>query len=264
MPEILALGFMRHAFIMGLMVGTVLAVMSFFVVLRGLSFIGVGISHAAFGGLALGVLIGVAPFWTAVLFCVVVANLITLTGRRGRLGEDASIGIFFSLSMAAGVILLGLSRTYTTDLFGYLFGSILAITPADMAVTAVAGGGVLLLVGAFFKELLLDSFDREVAAASGLPAPFLEHLLVTCLALAVVTAIKMVGVVLAEALLVIPAAAAFRLSGSWRGMLAGSVAVSLVSVVGGFTAAYYLDLAPGACITVLAAAIFFLTFLKPR
>ncbi len=264
MAELLAMDFMRNALLMGLLVGTVLAVMSFFVVLRGLSFIGVGISHAAFGGLALGVFLGVAPVWTAVVFCVLVANLITFTAARTRLGEDTSIGIFFSLSMGFGVILLGLSKAYTVDLFGYLFGSILAITPTDLWVTAAVGGVVLLLVAAFFKELLLDTFDRDVARAGGIPAGALEHLLSTCLALSVVISIKMVGVVLAEALLVIPAAAAYHLSRSWRGMLVVSVAVSLVSVVGGLAAAAWLDLAPGACITVLAAVIFFLSLIVRR
>jgi zinc transport system permease protein len=264
MPDILAMAFMKHAFVMGLLVGAVLAVMSFFVVLRGLSFIGVGISHAAFGGIALGVFLGVAPFWTAVIFCVVVANLITLTGNRAGLGEDTAIGIFFSLSMGFGVILIGLSKTYTVDLFGYLFGSILAINAVDILVTALIGGGVLILCGAFFKELLLDSYDRDVARAAGLPVNFLEHLLATCLAMSVVMAIKMVGVVLAEALLVIPGAAAYRLSRSWKGMLLYAVVISLISVTGGLVAAYYLDLAPGACITVLAAMIFFLSLLRRR
>ncbi len=264
MPDVWSLGFMRHALAMGLVVGTVLAVMSFFVVLRRLSFIGVGISHTAFGGLALGLLLGTPPTLTAILFTVLVANLITLVGRRGALGEDTAIGIFFSLSMGVGVIFLSLSRSYTSDLFGYLFGSILAITPADIAVAAATGAGVLLAVGLFFKELLLDSYDRQVARAAGMPSVFLEHLLATALALAVVMGIKMVGVVLAEALLVIPGATAFNLCRGWRGMLAAGVVVSLASVVGGLWMAVRVDLPPGACITVVASAFFFASLLRRR
>jgi zinc transport system permease protein len=254
---------MQKAVLAGLIIGAVLAVVSFFVVLRGLSFIGVGISHSAFGGVALGVLLGIEPVWTATVFCLAVANLITLTGRRGGFAEDTVIGIFFSLTMGVGVMLLGFSKTYV-DLFGYLFGNILAVSAEDLWIAAAVGLIVVASVALFMKELLLDSFDRDVALASGIPVRSLDHLLASLVALSVVISIKLVGIVLASALLVIPGATALRLAPGWRSMLALSVLSALAATLGGLAAAYYLDLAPGASITVTASALFFLSLLKRR
>jgi len=261
LPEFLSAGFMQRAFLGGGIISVVLAVISFFVVLRGLSFIGVGISHSAFGGVALGVLLGIEPLWTAIVFCLVVGNLIVLTSRSAHFGEDTVIGIFFALTMGMGVIMLGFSKTYV-DLFGYLFGNILAISGGDLWVAGGVGILVLLSCALFMKELLLDSFDRDIAMASGVPVRALDHLLASLIALSIVISIKLVGIVLASALLVIPGATALKLTAKWRVMLALSVIVALLSTMGGLVLAYYFDLAPGASITVAASLLFFLSMLK--
>ena len=123
MLDMFDLTFMQNAFLAGIMLSLVLAVVSFFVVLRRLSFIGVGVAHSAFGGVALGALIEISPTLTAVAFAVVVANAIGYISRQGKLSTDTAIGIFFSLAMALGVIFIGLSNKYNVDLFGYLFGN---------------------------------------------------------------------------------------------------------------------------------------------
>jgi len=261
MPEFLSIGFMQKAFLGGAIISIVLAVISFFVVLRGLSFIGVGISHSAFGGVALGVLLGIEPLWTAIVFCLLVGNLIVLTGRRGHLGEDTVIGIFFALTMGLGVIMLGFSKTYI-DLFGYLFGNILALSGEDLWIAGAVGAVVLVSSALFMKELLLDSFDRDIATASGVPVKALDHLLASLIALSIVISIKLVGIVLASALLVIPGATALKLTANWRTMLALSVAAALLSTLGGLLLAYYFDLAPGASITVTASLLFFVSMIK--
>ncbi|MCK5193052.1 MAG: metal ABC transporter permease, partial [Desulfobulbaceae bacterium] len=121
MIEIFRLEFMQNAFLAGIILSLVLAVVSFFVVLRRLSFIGVGVAHSAFGGVALGVLLGISPTITAIAFAVVVANAIGYIGEHGKISTDTAIGIFFSLAMALGVIFIGMSDQYNVDLFGYLF-----------------------------------------------------------------------------------------------------------------------------------------------
>jgi hypothetical protein len=175
MTEWLHLGFMQNALAAGILLSIVLAVVSCFVVLRRFSFIGVGVAHSAFGGVALGALIGVSPTLSAIVFAVCVANAIGIVGNQQRLSADTAIGIFFSLAMALGVIFIGLSNAYNVDLFGYLFGNILAITHQDILVIAILGSLVLASIWLFFKELLFVAFDSEVAHVSGIPVMFLDH-----------------------------------------------------------------------------------------
>ncbi len=169
MIDMFSLQFMQNAFLAGMMLSFVLAVVSFFVVLRRLSFVGVGVAHSAFGGVALGALLGISPTLTAIGFAVVVSNAIGYIGKEDHLSTDTAIGIFFFLAMALGVIFIGMSDQYNVDLFGYLFGNILAITRQDLIIIAVFGGLVLLSTVLFFKELLFVAYDREVALVSGMP-----------------------------------------------------------------------------------------------
>jgi len=264
MIEIFNLEFMQNAFMAGTMLGLVLAVVSFFVVLRRMSFIGVGVAHSAFGGVALGALLGISPTLTAIGFAVAISNAIGYIGKQGQLSTDTAIGIFFSLAMALGVIFIGMSDQYNVDLFGYLFGNILAITRRDLIIIAVLGALVLISIILFFKELLFVAYDREVAFVSGMPVTFLDHFFLTILALAVVISMKVIGIVLVSALLVIPGAAALQLTRRYVSMIAVAIIVALVSTIGGLFISYYADLASGATIVTLAAAIFFLTFAFSR
>jgi ABC-type Mn2+/Zn2+ transport system permease subunit len=264
MSEILALGFMQRAFVAGLILGTALATVSFFIVLRRFSFIGVGVSHSAFGGVALGALLGLSPIAVAIPFAVGVANAIAWVSRRGRIGTDTAIGVLFSLAMALGIIFIGLSNTYNTDLFGYLFGSILAVAPGDLWLTGLLGALVLAVTFLFFKEFLFTAFDPEVARASGVPVATLDHLLLTMLALAVVIGIKVIGIVLVSALLVIPGATALQVTRRYPAAVVVSILTGVLSTSGGLVLSYYADLASGATIVVVAAFLFFLALLFGR
>ncbi len=261
MIDMFSLQFMQNAFLAGMMLSFVLAVVSFFVVLRRLSFIGVGVAHSAFGGVALGALLGISPTLTAIGFAVVVSNAIGYIGKKGRLGTDTAIGIFFPLAMAMGVIFIGMSDQYNVDLFGYLFGNILAITRQDLMITAVLGGLVLLSTVLFFKELLFVAYDREVAFVSGMPVTFLDHFFLTILALSVVISMKIIGIILVSALLVIPGAAASQITRRYHSMIALSILIALISTGGGLIISYYADLPSGATIVTLASLIFFATFI---
>jgi len=264
MIEIFNLEFMRNAFIAGIMLSPVLAVVSFFVVLRRLSFVGVGVAHSAFGGIALGVLLGISPTLTAIAFAIAVSNAIGYIGRHGKLSADTAIGIFFAFAMALGVIFIGMSDQYNVDLFGYLFGNILAITSKDLIIIALLGGFVLISIFLLFKELLFVSFDREVALVSGMPAAFLDHFFLTILAMSVVISMKIIGIILVSALLVIPGAAASQITDRYIPMIAIAIAVALISTVGGLLFSYYADLASGATIVILSAIIFFILFIVGR
>ncbi len=264
MIEFFDLQFMQNAFWAGMMLSLVLAVISFFVVLRQFSFIGVGVAHSAFGGVALGTLIGISPTLVAVGFAVIVSNAIGYVSRRGKLSTDTAIGIFFSLAMALGVIFIGLSDQYNIDLFGYLFGNILAVSKEDLWIIAILGGLILIFAFLFFKELLFIAFDREVAYVSGISVSLFDHLLLTFLSLAVVISMKVVGIILVSALLVIPGAAAAQVTDRYVSMIVVSIATALISTAGGLIISYYADLASGATIVTLAAILFFIAFIWGR
>jgi len=260
MTDILEFQFMQNAFMAGVMLSLVLALVSFFVVLRRFSFIGVGVAHSAFGGVALGTLLGISPTLVAIAFAVAIANAIGFISRQGKLSTDTAIGIFFSLAMALGVIFIGLSDRYNVDLFGYLFGNILAVSKVDLRLISVLGGTIVLSLVLFFKELLFIAFDREVAWVSGISVSVLDHFLLTLLALTVVISMKVVGIILVSALLVIPGAAAAQITDRYVSMVAAAVIVALTATVGGLIVSYYADLASGATIVTLAAFIFFIAF----
>jgi len=256
MLTVLSYGFMQRALLAGILVAVLCGVLGFFVVLKRLSFIGVGISHSAFGGIAIGVLLGVDPLFAAAVFSTLVAWAIGWLSRKGRLHEDTAIGILFSSAMALGVALISLSSAYQVDLFGYLFGNILAVSPHDLW---MLGGIVLVvLVGLVltFKELLFLAFDEEVARASGLPVTALYFVLLTCLALAVVAAIRVVGLILVEALLVIPAAIGYQLARGYRSMLALAIGSAVLSAIVGLFASYVLNIAAGATIVLVLTLLF--------
>lgn len=260
MSDLLSLSFMQNALAAAVMVSILCAVISFFVVLKRLSFIGAGISHSAFGGVSLGVLLKVNPTLAAVAFAVAAALAIGQISRKSEIHEDTAIGILFAAAMALGILLLSLSKSYTTDLFGFLFGNILAVTRLDIVIIGLLSGCVLLLVKLFFKELLFLSFDEEMAQVSGLPVAFLHLLLLGLMAVTIVVSIKIVGIILVSALLVIPGATGYRLTSNYKRMLLISVSVAVASSLMGLGASYYLDIPSGATIVLTATLIFLICY----
>ena len=256
--------FMQRALVGGVMIGLLTAVIGVYVVLRGMSFIGAGVAHASFGGVALGFLLGIDPLWAAVAFCLAVAWGIGAVTRRGGIKEDTAVGIFFASTMAFGVLLIGLMQGYNVDLFSYLFGSILAVTPADLHMVLGVGVLVLLTVALLYKEFLFITFDPETARVNGVPEPALYYLLLALIALTIVVSIKVVGIVLVSALLVTPAAAAYQLSRSFGKMMALSAFFGVLSVVVGLVASFFLNTASGATVVLTATTIFGLTMLWRR
>ncbi len=254
--EMLSYAFMRRALLAGGLVGIVCAVVGTFVVLRNLPFIGAGIAHSAFGGVAFGVLVGVNPLFSALFFCLLVAWLVGYSTRHGRMKEDVAIGIYFTSTMALGIIFISLIEEYTVDLFGYLFGSILAVTPTTLYMTAFLSVCVVGLVGLFYKDLIFISFDPEQARVVGVNESFLYYLLLGLIAVTIVASIRVVGILLVSTLLVTPAAAAHQLSRRFNIMMLLAIVFGVVSTVGGVIVSYYLDVPPGATIVLLSTAIF--------
>jgi zinc transport system permease protein len=205
--------FMQRALIAGLAVAAVCAVSGVFIVQRGLAFLGDGLAHAAFGGIAIGLYLGASvehAVWIAIPFTTAIAIGIGFVLRRTALRGDVATGVFFSFSFALGALFLGL-RTATdrqVDVESLLFGSMLAVTPEVLyVVVAVAVIGIALIV-TFWSRLAYAIFDSELAAISGVPVAILEYMLLAQSAVVVVVSVKTVGVVLVSSFIVIPAATA--------------------------------------------------------
>lgn len=261
MTEIFSYGFMQRAFIAGLAMALFAGIISVFVVLRRVSFLGSGISHAAFGGVAIGFFAGINPLVTALLYCIAVSFAIEAISTRGKLAEDTAIGIFFSGSMAMGVLLLSLSKKYTVDLFGYLFGSILAIGREEAYLAVILAAVVICVFIVIMRDLLFITFNEELALVNGLPVRLIKSLFLVSMAIAIVIGIKVVGVILISALFVIPGATAKVLSQRFYPMLTISSAVSVVSTVAGLIVSYVYDLTPGGTIVIILCLFFAVAFL---
>jgi len=253
--EILQLPFARDALAAGLLIALLGAVVGFFVVLRRMAFVAAGISHAALGGVAIGVLLHQSPILWAIAFSVAVALMMAKLGQRG-VHEDTAMGIFFPASMAFGVVAISFSDSWQQDLLSYLFGNILAVSTADLKILAVVTVAVLGVTAIFFKELLFVSFDEESAHAAGVPVDRMRTLLLVLCAVTVVVSIKVVGTVLVAAMMVIPAATAALWTGRWQWMLLGSGVVGLVSMGAGWTVSFSSNVAMGPAVVLAAAAIF--------
>ncbi|MBS1107331.1 MAG: hypothetical protein H6Q91_2833 [Deltaproteobacteria bacterium] len=251
--------FMQRALVAAVLIGIVCGALGFFVVLRRLAFIGVGISHSAIGGVALGIVLGVSPLATGAAFSIAVALAIAALGRRQILSEDTIIGVFFSGSMALGVVLFSLQRGYQQDLFGYLFGNVLAVSGEELAVLGALGAAVLGVLALTFRGLFFAAFDEEVARAYGHPVDALNSTLLVLLAVTVVIGVRLVGVILVEALLVIPAATAALWAGQYRGQIVLSTGLGAGAGVAGLALAYRFDLAAGGAIVLVAVAAFFIS-----
>jgi|BarGraNGADG00312_2_1021985.scaffolds.fasta_scaffold01584_3 zinc transport system permease protein len=261
----LSYSFGQTALIGGLLIAITCALMSFFIVVRRLAFAGMGISHAAFGGVAIGIAAGVNPIVTAAGFCVLVAGGIGWFSRKGKLHEDTIIGILFSASMALGIVLIAAAHAYNQDLLSYLFGSILAVAWTDVLILAILTLLAVAFMLLFFKELLFFAFDEETATASGVPVRFVYYGLLVTIALTIVVSIKLVGIILVSALIVIPGATGLQLSRNYRRVIVFSILSAVISVVVGLQLSFSFNVASGATIVLVMFALFLIAVgISPR
>jgi manganese/iron transport system permease protein len=266
--EPLAYEFMQRGLLVSVVVGVVCAVVGCYIVLRGMAFLGDALAHAMLPGLAVGYLASGgdrgALFWWALGTAIATSVGIGALSRGARIKQDTAIGIVFAGMFALGVALISSIRSYAVDLAHFLFGNILGITSNDVWLTAGVGLSVLVVILVFYKEFLLLSFDPLLATTLRLPVPQLEILLSVLTAVAIVVALQTVGVALAVALLVTPAAAAFLLTKDLRRMMVLAALIAAVSGVAGLYASYYLNIASGAAIVLCCTAIFVLAWLVLR
>jgi zinc transport system permease protein len=251
--------FMRLAFASGAVVGILAPAVGFFLVQRRQSLIGDGIGHVAFAGVALGYLLDVSPVATALVAAVVGAVTIEwLRARRAEAGDQA-LAIVFYTGIAAGVVLVSLAGSLNVDLFAFLFGSILTVTREDLAVVVVLGAASLAALALLYRALAAVVLDEEGARVAGAPVGALNVAIAVLAALTVAISMRIVGILLIAALMVLPVVAASRIAASMRTTIVLAMAIGLASVGVGLTTAYYADLPPGGTIVLAAAAAFALT-----
>ena len=260
--------FMRLAFATSAVVGVLAPVVGFFLVQRGMSLIGDGIGHVAFAGVAGGLLLGVSPVAAALVTAVVGAVAIEWLRSYRQTAGDQALALLFYTGIAAGVVLVSAAGALDADLFAYLFGSILTVSREDLVLVAALGGIALAVVGLLYRALAAVVLDEEGARVAGVPVALLNGVVAALAALTVALSMRIVGILLIAALMVLPVIAATRVAWSMRSTLVISVAIGLASVLGGLTIAYYADMPPGGTVVLLAAAASVLTSaaqaLRPR
>lgn len=260
--------FMQRALLAGVIVSAAAALVGVFVVLRGLAFLGDAVAHTQLAGAAVALVLGGGAALITLgagVAAVLTALSVALLTARGRLREDTAIGVVFAGFFALGVILISRERTFAVDLGSLLVGHILGASWTDLIVMAVLTVVVAVLVLSFLPELRFTAYDPEVAAVSGVPVTLIQIGLLVLIALATVVAFRLVGVILAVAMLVTPAASAVLLSRRLTIIMLWAALVGICSTVFGLYASFHFDLAAGPSIVLSAVAILCLVFvLSPR
>lgn len=267
LTALFSFAFMQRALLAGLVIAVMAGIVGTFVVQRGLSFLGDGLAHASFGGIALGALVAAFsgdsgilqyPLTLAVPFTLLVAMGIAFVRDRTRLGSDTVIGVFFAVTVALAVMFVSVipPERSSVDVFSLLFGSILAVSQADLWVILTVFAVSVTALGLLWSRLAYATFDSELAQTDGVRVRMLEYVLFGLTALIVVVSAQVVGVVLMAAYLVIPAAAARLVSRSLAGMTVRAVVIGLVSTLGGLVLSFWLNVPSGSVIILAQALIF--------
>lgn len=260
--ELLSYDFVQRGIIAGLLVGVSSALAGVFLILRRMSFLGAGLSHTAFGGIAISTLLVLEPFLPTALFTILVANLIQYFSARKRVPGDVAIALVFSGGVALAVVLLSLSGGFGEHVFGYLFGNILMVSKEELFLIGVSSLLVAVFFLSFYKDLVLISFSEEIAKLRGVRIGLINHLLISISALVIVLSIKAVGVILASSLLVIPAMTALILAGSFFSSLVLSCTFAVAGILSGLGIAFYYNVPPSGAIVGVLIGMFSVAFLK--
>ena len=264
MIDLLQYDFMKSALAAGIAASMLCGIIGIYVILNRIVFISDGIAHAAFGGIGLGYFLGFEPMVFGVISAIVTALGIGMVSSRSKVTEDTAIGVFMATGMALGVLFMSLSPGYSKDLYGFLFGNILAVTWADVGLLLSLTLAVLVLVYLLYKELLILSFDPVYGEAIGLPVKKLRLLLLVIVAFSVVLLIKIVGIIMVIALLTIPGTISRQYFKGLPVIMAGSVIFGAVFVTAGLFISYILDVPSGVAIILTAAVAFFISAIISR
>lgn len=256
MLELLQFGFLQRALLAGVFVAAACGLLGVFLVLRRSSMMGEGLAHFAFATVGLGLLLQIPPLWVAAPLAVLASMLILKLPERGAMFGDAAIGMVSSVGVAAGVLLASLGRGFNVDLFSYLFGDILAVSPAEVGLSVALSAAVIAVLGGHFPSLFALTFDAEYARATGVRTVRLDRMLAALTALTVVLGMRVAGTLLVSSLLIFPAVTALHLARSFRMALVLAAVIGVATIVGGILTACLADIPAGSAIVLLNAAVF--------
>jgi zinc transport system permease protein len=265
--------FLQNAFLTGMIIGVIAPLLGVFIVVRRLSLIADALSHVTLAGIAASLLLekkfllvsGLNPLYMGMAFSVAGSLFIEKLRTVYKHYQELAIPIILSGGIGLGVIFISLADGFNTDLFSYLFGSVSAVSRTDLWTIAIISILVILLVVVLYKELFLLSFDEEYARATGIAAKTLHFVFIVMVALVIAASMRIVGILLVSSLMTLPVAASIRFAKGFKQTILFSILFGEVSVLGGLVLSYYLDLAPGGTIVMIAVLILILTiWLKKR
>ncbi|NMC64850.1 MAG: metal ABC transporter permease [Acidobacteria bacterium] len=259
LSSVLTSGFFWRAILAGSFLAIACGLLGVFLVWRQEAMITHGLSHVAFAGIALGLVLNFLPLIVSLIVCVLGSLYILKLKRQTKLPGETALAILSSAGMALAIFLVSLRMNFGVELMGYLFGDILAISPVEVWLSIVLALMVTVLILINYHQLLYMTFDRETALVAGVKADRLDKILVMLMAITVVLGLRIVGLLLVSALTVVPAASALQLARSFRQALILSTIFSLISILAGIALAYLVNLPASASIVFLSLIIFLAT-----
>ena len=264
MPAILQYEFMIRALAGGVLVGVLAPILGTFVVLRRFSLIADTLAHVALMGVAIGLATRFLPSVVALIAATIGAIIVEQLRARGRLPGDVALAVVLYGALAIAVVVIGAAGGFNVDLFSFLFGSILSVAPLDLWLLAVLAVVVLLFVGVFFVDLAQIAFDDDLARVSGVRTDWLNLALAVLTGATITLSMRVVGVLLIGAMLVIPVLVGLRLARGLRAAMATAVVAGTLSAIAGLTLAFYGDVSAGGAIVLTALAFLILANLWIR
>jgi len=253
--EILSYSFIQKGLVAGIAIAIICSLMGVFLVLRRYSLFGDALAHMAFGGISVGMLAGVYPLWTAFAVSVLGALGITKLRKSTKISGDAAIAVLLVSGLGVGVLLISATDGFRVDLFSFLFGSILLISTEDTLLILGISAGIVAALTALRKQLLHMTFDEEQAKVSGLNIDRLNYIFVVLASITVITSMRLVGILLISALIVLPNITSMMFGKGFKKTVIISMSISVFSVVSGIILSYYLDLAPSGTIVMITVAV---------
>ncbi|PWW26562.1 zinc transport system permease protein [Cytobacillus oceanisediminis] len=269
---ILQYEFLQNAFLTGIIIGIIAPLLGVFIVVRRLSLIADALSHVTLAGIAASLLLekkvlglsGLNPLYMGMAFSVAGSLFIEKLRAVYKHYQELAIPIILSGGIGLGAIFISLADGFNTDLFSYLFGSVSAVSRLDLWTILIISVFVIALVLLLYKELFLLSFDEEHAKASGIAAKSVHFIFIIMVALVIAASMRIVGILLVSSLMTLPVAASIRVAKGFKQTIFLSMLFGEVSVIGGLTISYYIDLAPGGTIVIITILILIITILVKK
>jgi len=257
--DLIQYGFMQRALISAIAISVICSIVGLFLVLKRHSLFGDALAHVAFGGISLGLFIGVYPLWTAYIVAILSAVGVNKLRESTKIPPDSSIAVLLTSGLAIGVILISISGGFTLNLFSLLFGNILLVSNDDLIMILITDAIVIPVIYILYKKLVLIIFDENQAKVSGLNVTWINTLFIILASITIIASIRLVGVLLISSLIVIPNITALMLGKGFKKTMFISCGMSVFSVVFGIVISYYLNLAPSGTIVLTMVSMFLIT-----